>query len=1075
MTEQTDEYQEWQTPANGFDLSDAPTECAPMVRWIWSGTCSENALLHQLHGVKDLGYYGAVIQLAADNIWGGYSRDYFSRVSTVAAEADRIGVHFWLHFPSPAVLFPPAKPQNRCLKLHEWENSPGRWKKVRLSEPVLRATAFPMQSHRLGMEKGGAIDVTKAVRDFRTPEGLQGTWPYRVCAVTESQLSPTENGEMDFFASSLDSVKLILEDFLGNVITGVVCEVRLPRHRRETPRWCDDLALRFVRDHRYELPTVIDSLFYDTGQSSSRVRQDYWSTWTQLYIEEHWQALAQWCVASGIRLYGQRESGNDPLSLLDNLTGVASLAGTLDGWVYPAAYNTDEDLPFLRLCSSLARQHGKSLVIDMTSTSTPWNRLISSCAEEETERWITHALADSPSTGRREAASRGRWLFPLPSFRCESEAKYFRYLSHAVISSRSVKQVAIILPTRSAWERPLAAGEDDLQQSLCADFAFIFRTLQEMHFNFDVTCEWDFVHASIADGSIQIGSQSYQMIVLPSMTALSRFAWAKLMDFVRHGGSVASFGLLPCRSEMGEDEDFVKQIEEDCRVDVMNLHRLYSGGDEDRQEQEFYPVYCEDVSGGRFCSYQPTLCNDPEDARLRIHQIFRESINPEFESQNHNIRYQRRVQSCENDVFSHHLLLVANVGAEPAAPRVQVGITGSVSAVDLMGGRSRREWEYSWLNDRQMSVPLKLATRETRLIMVHESWIETHVDTTNFQVDDVQSVDSRVEVTGHASKSVTETYAFVDTGADTIELRGGRLGAPEEQALATSWTRQNASAWLPLTHWEYRLGGMSRSLFERLLDRSDREWIDWAAEKALTVADARRDDFSLVLRTRFTVRKLGQPLLLYAEPLPGESRYFLNREPLDLPLASRWGWEWNHASLDGRLRNGANELAIEISIGKEESPHPRRLPGVLGLYGSFACDSELAAIFPFQPELPITEGEPLQPGALSLPDELDLVADLPVSKEMFGRHLTVKLALTEGYAQLTVNGMALPFQPFPPYQADITPVIVSGNNQLRLKLQVSDMESFLGEGKRAFVFGPNQLTVSPSIRLHKELPPPQAD
>jgi hypothetical protein len=385
-----------------------------------------------------------------------------------------------------------------------------------------------------------------------------------------------------------------------------------------------------------------------------------------------------------------------------------------------------------------------------------------------------------------------------------------------------------------------------------------------------------------------------------------------------------------------------------------------------------------------------------------------------------------------------------------------------------MNGATESVREFSWLNDGRTSLPVQLAPGEIKLFLVHESHVEPHVDSANFEVEEIRLAGRSVQLRGHVSHPVRQVQAFLDLGGEMLELRGGECSSPELSNVTKAWRCEGTTGWLPFTRWEFRPGGMARSLLERLLDRSERQWLALQPDTISAECERRGRNGKVLFRTRFTARKVEGTLHLFAELLPGERRFFLNHREVELSPQLTWGWEWGHALLTGQLRNGTNELAIEVQNVPEEYRELCASPGVVGLYGEFVCDLVSPQLSAVPREIDLPDGAMLPANLLAVPDGLNMITSFVLPPEKSESHFQLEIASARGRVELTVNGVTLPAQIFPPYCFEVTPFLVSGENRLQVRIDATDLTLFLGVGRHTSVFGPVQLVISPLVLLRGE-------
>jgi hypothetical protein len=225
----------------------------------------------------------------------------------------------------------------------------------------------------------------------------------------------------------------------------------------------------------------------------------------------------------------------------------------------------------------------------------------------------------------------------------EPAAQFFQIAKHACDSlqrGKSAARVGLLFPLRSARTHyhpdshryPRWVGED---------FAQMTEYLHSMHYNYCLVEE------------TQLQNPPCELLVIPSITAIATESWSAIEAWIKRGGKVACAGLLPRWSERGRDAELEDRISRATKQTLQDVYDGYLAWEQGTALPPHigYPIFGEDISGGRLCSYTPRLNHDAEDARLRLSQIFRESLQSDFSSQNEEVIY-RHFQNGEIEQFA---------------------------------------------------------------------------------------------------------------------------------------------------------------------------------------------------------------------------------------------------------------------------------------------------------------------------------------------------------------------------------------------------------------------------------------
>ena len=116
-------------------------------------------------------------------------------------------------------------------------------------------------------------------------------------------------------------------------------------------------------------------------------------------------------------------------------------------------------------------------------------------------------------------------------------ARLAYFLSHGT----HVAPAAVLYPLRTYWSR---GREADFSR----EGGFFSEYLSRLHVDFDFIDERHLVAAPVEGGRLRIADETYQVVVLPAVTAFAdEKAMAKLEEFVQAGGAVISAAAFPMR------------------------------------------------------------------------------------------------------------------------------------------------------------------------------------------------------------------------------------------------------------------------------------------------------------------------------------------------------------------------------------------------------------------------------------------------------------------------------------------------------------------------------------------------
>ncbi len=454
--------------------------------------------------------------------------------------------------------------------------------------------------------------------------------------------------------------------------------------------WSPTFADEFRARAGYELLEWLPALVADQGDMAPRVRQDFWRLATALEHEHFIRPLQQWARAHG-KKYGGSTSHPQPIN------AIVSHAGDL--WPHYTTLDAPAvDAPGLQagggaldLNRGLQARLVASIVAlrtaERTGSGPAEPQVLEARVEEQVlaevgrgAGWgatlgerahVWHHLLRQGATQLVEHGGFQSWrddapLATAPSLLHQPWAQaastwsdYAARLGWALSRGRSGARVALLWPVRSVWAHHHPRGhrftrwvEEDLHATALM--------LDDLHFEFLFATEELLLEGRIENengkGVWKCGAarHPFEMIVLPSVTALDRALWSKLEAFLESGGQVVCLGLLPRYSERGRDEQFEAAISRATMLTVADLYESYAAFEDSGGQSTplaGYPITRDTVAGGRLSCYQPRLNDSVRDALLRVRKLLKENMAPEFDTQAPDILYARRILRPNEDLL----------------------------------------------------------------------------------------------------------------------------------------------------------------------------------------------------------------------------------------------------------------------------------------------------------------------------------------------------------------------------------------------------------------------------------------
>lgn len=332
-----------------------------------------------------------------------------------------------------------------------------------------------------------------------------------------------------------------------------------------------------------------------------------------------------------------------------------------------------------------------------------------------------------------------------------------------IATTRNATRVGVLFPARSCQTHYHPAGHRFLRW-VSDDLKRITRALDELHF------DWIF----ISEAEWLESESALEMIVIPSVTALSSQAWQACERFVEAGNKVACLGLLPRWNENGRDRQWEERVGKAALLSIEDLYAAYAAAEDGEPLPPTigFPVFREHLSGGRLCCYQPHLNDDAEDARLRVHQILHESLTPDFETQSRDVLYSYRSdesETNESETNDRNEFFIFNYSAQSQhvnvrlRPAIETLKSAVITSQDAATGERRvlAVWmPHPIEQGGGLSLALDFAPGEARWIGIKKTTTNSssqsfHLESANFAVENFDGATAR----GYATHSGLQKFA----------------------------------------------------------------------------------------------------------------------------------------------------------------------------------------------------------------------------------------------------------------------------------------------------------------------------
>lgn len=324
-----------------------------------------------------------------------------------------------------------------------------------------------------------------------------------------------------------------------------------PQFSRDQIPWSHILPQEIMKTFGYDITDCLAALFIECN-GYEKIRYDFWSTVSSLYVNSFGKQIFDWCEAHNCQLTGH-------VMLEDNMwTQMRATAGAMPFYEYMHIPGMDWlcraiDSPIIpKQVSSVASQLGKKQVISETFALCGWD------VSFEELKWIAEwqyvngvNLMCQHLEGYSLKGLRKRdyppSLFYQQTWWDEYHHfnDYFSRLGKLLATGKAVAKVLLLHPIKSAWIAYDYQNTPKLQQ-LDEDFKNTTELLSALHIDHHYGDETIIAkHGSIEGDLFVVGKCKYEAVVLPSMITIDIKTIELLESFINAGGAVISSGMFP--------------------------------------------------------------------------------------------------------------------------------------------------------------------------------------------------------------------------------------------------------------------------------------------------------------------------------------------------------------------------------------------------------------------------------------------------------------------------------------------------------------------------------------------------
>lgn len=522
-------------------LQNPENEYRPIPFWSWNDKLDADFMKHQIGEMKKAGL-GGYFMHARSGIETEYlSEEWFDCITTGLESGEKSGLDSWIYdeagwpsgFAGGEVTAKGDKYHARGLKL------------VKVSDAVTSLE----KKNLLGVYRfnPAANEISPAdVENERTTGELFAVY-HTACPYYIDILNPMVTKE--FIACTHERYYERYPEKFGKSLKGFFTDE--PRISEGEVPWSYIIPEEFQKRNGYDITEYLPLLFIN-AEGFEKVRFDFWSLVSDLFVNGYMKQIYDWCTAHNCQLTGHMMMEE---TLYSQMTGTSGSMPFYEFMHMPGVdwlRRTMENPVVSKQVGSVAEQLGKKHVITESYALTGWD------VRFEELKWIAEwqfvngvNVMCQHLQGYTLRGMRKRDYPPSLFFQqtwWDEYSAFNDYLARlGTILTDGTKQVEVLLlhPMQSGWIAYDGSNNADIKK-LDSDFADTAEALSGIHCDYHLGDETIIKrYGKIENKKITVKNGVYSVVVMPSMKTISSSTLKLLEEFIAVGGTVISYGEFP--------------------------------------------------------------------------------------------------------------------------------------------------------------------------------------------------------------------------------------------------------------------------------------------------------------------------------------------------------------------------------------------------------------------------------------------------------------------------------------------------------------------------------------------------
>ena len=551
--------------------------------WAWNGKLEEKELYRQLDIIKDMGFGGAFLHSRVGLETEYMGNEWMELIAKCLKYGKEKELEIWLYDEDR---WPSGTAGGRVTKKKE-----NRSRRLQLTvlEPASASAYITKEKEKLAGLYSCCLDGHEYqelcqldLKEYKEADhiGIPGE---KILAVTieESELSDNYNGYTyldtmkesaveDYLTATHDKYERELPKDALSYIKGIftdephrgafLCD--FSEGNQKSIPYTEDLFEGFQKKYGYDLRRELPNIFFrEKGKPFSKAAFDYVEFAQELFLENYMKKYEERC-----HKYGWVFTGH--LLHEDSLSSQTCMLGSLmSGYEYM-------DIPGIDLLgehtscwwigkqlSSVAHQLNKKEMLTELFGCTGWQMSFQNYKEIGDWQAMMGINLFCPHLSWYTMAGENKRDYPASIFFQSAWYKQYKYVEdyfariHMCTEGEPADcRLLVLNPVGSVWARAYSGGFQWLEANdpgilaVEKQYQETFQILMEAGIDFDYGEERILSrYGSVKDGTLQVGSCTYQKVLLSAVETVKESTWELLDKFVKQGGQLIIAGKVPER------------------------------------------------------------------------------------------------------------------------------------------------------------------------------------------------------------------------------------------------------------------------------------------------------------------------------------------------------------------------------------------------------------------------------------------------------------------------------------------------------------------------------------------------